>query len=324
MTPRRPVMTPWTFPVLLAFAVLAMAPGKCQPAPLPEEPLCDGPKDCEGQPHPECVGAWTCTDDATCLWECKTDPPTCEGGCADGQTCECSETCDPAGVCKASCACVPEQTGPACIDDFDCKPGTACVCESACGTGKPAGDALVPCLLECTCQPVTPPGCVSSKECGEGCTCTNGVCQCEPPQMCWADSDCKAGCWCDMSSAPCLIAPCWGQCVCEKPPLGTCTSDTQCAKGESCSTASGDCLPCADCPACAVCCGTCEADPQPSSCVVTGCSGQLCAPQDMFTTCEWKPVYACYKLAKCGPDSSGACGWSGGADFEECLKSGGM
>ncbi|KYF88003.1 hypothetical protein BE20_00240 [Sorangium cellulosum] len=31
----------------------------------------------------------------------------------------------------------------------------------------------------------------------------------------------------------------------------------------------------------------------PGRCVVTGCSGQVCADQDVLTTCEWREEYAC-------------------------------
>ncbi|GMV41503.1 MAG: hypothetical protein AMXMBFR64_32190 [Myxococcales bacterium] len=263
-----------SIPALLAFAVLAMAPGKCQPAPLPEEPLCDGPKDCEGLIHPDCAGAWTCTDDATCLWECKVEPPTCDTTCAKGESCQCAETCDSSG-CWTSCSCIPDQPLPLCWADSDCKAGEACVCTGNCvgGGGKVPP---IPCLMECFCQPQ---GCVADKECGEGCSCIGGACSCDPgPSMCWWDGDCKEGCWCDMSAAPCLVAPCWGQCKCDKP----------------------------------------------TSCVVSGCSGQICAPEPMFSTCEWNPVYACYKLTSCGATADGGCGWASNPAFDECVKSGGM
>lgn len=323
MSPR-PVLTPLTLPALLGFAFLAMAPGKCVPAPLPEEPLCDSAKDCEGQAHPDCAGAWTCTDDATCAWECQVAPPTCDGGCASGETCQCSEICDSSGACKATCGCVPVEPGPMCWADSDCKAGETCVCDSACGGGGGGPVPPVPCLMNCTCQPAP---CAADVDCGDGCTCMGGACVCEPPPpvMCWADSDCDAGCFCDMSASLCIVAPCFGQCSCGKPTLGECASDGDCGAGASCTAGSKDCLPCASCPSCAMCCGMCEADPAPSTCAPTGCSGQICASEPMFTTCEWNPVYACYSLAKCGntgPD--GACAWSGGADFDACLGTGGL
>lgn len=56
-------------------------------------------------------------------------------------------------------------------------------------------------------------------------------------------------------------------------------------------------------------------------CFTTGCSGQICADQDMMTTCEWKPEYACYKqFGKCELQAGGKCGWTPSADLTACLN----
>lgn len=274
----KPYSAALSIPALLAFAVLAMAPGKCQPAPLPEEPLCDSAKDCNGMNHPDCAGAWTCTDDATCLWECKVEPPTCSTPCAADETCQCSETCASDGTCKTTCGCVVDEPSPLCWEDADCKAGDACVCTGSCVGGGGGKLPPVPCLMECYCEPQ---GCASDKECGAGCSCIAGACNCEPePTMCWADADCGAGCFCDSSAGGCLIAPCFGQCKC---------------------------------------------DADPTSCVVSGCSGQICAAESMVSTCEWNPVYACFKLTTCGNNgANGGCGWASNPQFDDCVKSGGQ
>ncbi len=44
-------------------------------------------------------------------------------------------------------------------------------------------------------------------------------------------------------------------------------------------------------------------------CVVSGCSGQVCAMEPMFSTCEWRPEFACFANATCAPQAGGGCGW---------------
>lgn len=62
--------------------------------------------------------------------------------------------------------------------------------------------------------------------------------------------------------------------------------------------------------------------PPPSSCKVGGCSGQLChGPSEPgFSTCEFRPEFACYKDATCGPfGPGGRCGWKQTATLRKCL-----
>ncbi|HTK60041.1 MAG TPA: hypothetical protein VL283_02445 [Candidatus Baltobacteraceae bacterium] len=54
-------------------------------------------------------------------------------------------------------------------------------------------------------------------------------------------------------------------------------------------------------------------------CRRTGCSGQLCADQDMVSTCEYRPEYACYKDAACERQADGKCGWTPSAALTACL-----
>jgi hypothetical protein len=56
-------------------------------------------------------------------------------------------------------------------------------------------------------------------------------------------------------------------------------------------------------------------------CVATGCNGTLCSdtPNDVVTTCEIKPEYACYRDAVCERQASGACGWTQTAELTACL-----
>ena len=54
-------------------------------------------------------------------------------------------------------------------------------------------------------------------------------------------------------------------------------------------------------------------------CKKTGCSGIICAEEDMVSTCEFKPEYACYRTATCERQSDGTCGWTKSAELDACL-----
>lgn len=55
------------------------------------------------------------------------------------------------------------------------------------------------------------------------------------------------------------------------------------------------------------------------SCVVTGCSGQVCADEEVVTTCEFRPEYACYKMGRCERQASGECDWTQTKELQSCL-----
>lgn len=55
------------------------------------------------------------------------------------------------------------------------------------------------------------------------------------------------------------------------------------------------------------------------ACKTTGCSGQICADKDMFTTCEFRPEYACYQQATCARQANGSCGWTQTPELTACL-----
>ncbi len=58
--------------------------------------------------------------------------------------------------------------------------------------------------------------------------------------------------------------------------------------------------------------GPCDAEPiHPlRPCLVTGCSGQLCASSPIGTTCVWDPGFACLRDAVCERQQHGGCGWT--------------
>ncbi len=54
-------------------------------------------------------------------------------------------------------------------------------------------------------------------------------------------------------------------------------------------------------------------------CRATGCSGHICSDQDVITTCEWRPEYACYQNARCEIQETGQCGWTMDDTLRQCL-----
>lgn len=59
--------------------------------------------------------------------------------------------------------------------------------------------------------------------------------------------------------------------------------------------------------------------PEPSSCIVTGCSGQVCASEPVMTTCEYTCEYGCYQYATCEAQAAGLCGWTSSPEFDACM-----
>jgi len=54
-------------------------------------------------------------------------------------------------------------------------------------------------------------------------------------------------------------------------------------------------------------------------CMVTGCSGQICADGEVVTTCEFREEYGCYVTATCERQTSGECGWTETPELLSCL-----
>ena len=55
-------------------------------------------------------------------------------------------------------------------------------------------------------------------------------------------------------------------------------------------------------------------------CFKTGCSRQVCADEEVITTCEYRPEYECYKRAKCERQASGECGFTDTPELRTCLR----
>lgn len=58
----------------------------------------------------------------------------------------------------------------------------------------------------------------------------------------------------------------------------------------------------------------------PDICRVTGCSSQVCASEDVITTCEYRPEFACYRSAQCEIQLTGECGWTMDNVLRQCLE----
>ncbi len=61
-------------------------------------------------------------------------------------------------------------------------------------------------------------------------------------------------------------------------------------------------------------------DNQNKPCFKTGCSGQVCADEEVITTCEYRTEYDCYKTAKCERQATGKCGFTDTPELRRCLR----
>ena len=66
--------------------------------------------------------------------------------------------------------------------------------------------------------------------------------------------------------------------------------------------------------------GGAVAPPVAKACVASGCSGQICAEEEVMSTCEFRPEYACYRTARCERTPSGECGWTETPALRACLQ----
>ena len=114
-----------------------------------------------------------------------------------------------------------------------------------------------------------------------------GICD-KPPVVvtdCWSDSDCKADEYCKSLYDDGFEGSGSGSDAMMEPPDGVCTPKE--TKGE---------------------------------CVVSGCSGEICADDYWDSACVWEDAYACLKLASCGTLADGSCGWITNEKYYECLE----
>lgn len=55
-------------------------------------------------------------------------------------------------------------------------------------------------------------------------------------------------------------------------------------------------------------------------CIRTGCSNQICAEEEVVTTCEYRLEYECYKKAKCERQADGNCGFTKTSELTACIN----
>jgi eight-cysteine-cluster-containing protein len=129
--------------------------------------------------------------------------------------------------------------------------------------------------------------------CGDECECADGTL----PVRCFVN--------------PCDVAPlCDDAARCEANYCGGCNAEFYDASGYAvCQSQSPEPPGCAS-----------DVD-----CFQTGCSGQVCAAQDVITTCEFREEYACYQdaaLTTCGCNAS-QCGFAATDELAACLEAAG-
>jgi hypothetical protein len=66
--------------------------------------------------------------------------------------------------------------------------------------------------------------------------------------------------------------------------------------------------------------GGTSSDNQNKPCFKTGCSGQVCADEEVVTTCEFRQEYECYKTARCERQANGKCGFTDTPELRRCLR----
>jgi hypothetical protein len=54
-------------------------------------------------------------------------------------------------------------------------------------------------------------------------------------------------------------------------------------------------------------------------CIKTGCSKEICAEEEMMSTCDYRPEFECYKKAACERQADGNCGFTKTKEFNSCL-----
>jgi eight-cysteine-cluster-containing protein len=311
--------------------IAAPQPGKCapgQPACSPE--VCgDGlDNNCNGYVdetcYPECQADTDCGPDALCTWM---------SWCPDCVYQGCKVACLEKGFCMPA-----PQYG--CKSDADCAWYEYCDFYGYYGYTDAAAEPMPP--MNCC-----PPNALCDASipiCGEG----RCVLQ---PGYCWYDTDCAWGETCEGEiicppGAYCFVADQPGKCT---PAACTpttelcadgldndcdgmvdegcgpaCSSDADCKAGYACTEQ----VVCPDCyygdPACLMPCYVqyyCVEQPFQPACHATGCSGQVCAAEDVYTTCEWLPWYDCFrKYGVCTVLADGTCGWEQSDAFLACMK----
>lgn len=299
-----------------------------------EEPMDSA---CVERVEHECLVLTTCGafgPDGTCGWEqndayldclaalVSPPDPCADVKCDDGEICvdgaceavdpclgmECSDT----ETCVDG-ACVPNDA-PDCEADEDCEDGEIC----SEGTCEDKGGDPISCYVS---------GCS-----GEVCSAefmVNSDCAWLPEYECLLFTVCGAygeGGTCGWEPNEQYLSCLDGI----EPPVEGCASNEDCAPEEVCINGTcaskpplppGACLSSADCKPGAQCInGMCVGGGAGGECIVTGCSGEICAPMETMSDCAWLPEYDCLQYTQCGSFGvNGFCHWEKTPEYLECL-----
>lgn len=308
--------------------------------------------ECETQGGQACVFDTDCAPDELC---------SDEGQCIPAPDCPCPDEYAPvcgddlrtyANVCEMECyGAVLLHEGPCGDEEASCEPicrrintGAAtefwwvdscsqeqltqddCMgCDAVClfadmrieGWYSSCGSSLIQiadCAPPCGCEAIWEPVCTLGLEtypnaCEALCAGERiaYVGECDPRREgCDSNSECPAGQVCAYDEE-CNdeTTDCHG--FCTAPPGETsCITDDDCPSGFHCiyTTNGGFC-----------------ADLGNEDCTISGCNGEVCASSAVATDCYWRPEYACFADALCKRLDDGLCGWTDGAELEQCLDS---
>ena len=218
----------------------------------------------------------------------------CRHECGADLRCPDGSSCDQVWCIRAPCPsyCAPIDPTTACEQNSDCAEIPAGCCSCSMGGSSRAvnasyAEALTP---ECT-IPIACPAVYLCRD--EVAACVDNVCQMVDAPM----GECDPG-----ACGPALGMP-----------------NHLCDDGVTVAGPTGRCLRNED----DSCGWEVISCPEPLvGCRTSGCSGQICIAEDappVFTTCDWRPEYACYHDAACERQSDGACGWTMTAELTACL-----
>ncbi len=164
----------------------------------------------------------------------------------------------------------------------------------------------------------------------ECCSCDGAVEHAGWPSLCINKYDVTVDFTCctdpvDAGTPSCAAQDAQGVGLCEAF-FGYAWDGNQCVGLSGCSCAGSDCADTFfDITVCEAAYSQCNRDGgMPGDCYVGGCSGQVCSDDpSVYTTCEWRPEYACYQDATCELQADGKCGWTDTPELQRCLDNGG-
>jgi Cys-rich repeat protein len=191
--------------------------------------------------------------------------------------------CDCIDWCEGTCV----QVQPVeCWSDYDCPAGFICQYseDTNCWYGDGNGDGLYNCGGVCVPGAVD---CFSDADCAPG-----FACQYDPDSYCWYEGD-------EDEPQSDMPAYCGGICVPKE------CKPVPCPAGFVFDQAS------------------CECVNVQNTCVVSGCSGEVCGSVPIATNCIWEPWFICYsqQFTTCGPyGPDGTCMWEPTAEFYACMS----